>query len=114
MSDGMRRKVEALMKEQGWNARSLSRAAGLNDTAIRDLLTRHRSVRMASIEAIARVLGVDVAYLLSDTADLTVDEAEFVKVLRAVSPSQKALLRAMAEQFAASAPPSTKADGQQD
>jgi transcriptional regulator with XRE-family HTH domain len=110
----MRSKVIKLMQEQGWTARALSRAAGLNDTAIRDLLTRHRSVRMASLEAIASALRVDVTYLLSDEATLSADEVEFAKALRRVSPAQRALLRAMAEQFAASAPPPAKDDDQPD
>lgn len=114
MSEGMRQKVERLMQEQGWTARALSRAAGLNDTAIHDLLKRHRSVRMSSIEAIAAVLKVDIAYLLSDTADLTLDEAEFVRALRSVSPAQRALLRAMTEQFASAAPPPGPSDDHQD
>lgn len=101
------------MQEQGWTARSLSRAAGLNDTAIHDLLKRHRSVRMSSIEAIAAVLKVDIAYLLSDTADLSADESEFVRVLRKATPAQKALLRAMAEQLVtAPQPPASNDDPQ--
>jgi transcriptional regulator with XRE-family HTH domain len=110
----MRQKVERLMKEQGWSARALSRAAGLNDTAVHDILKKNRSVRMSSIEGIAAVLKVDIAFLLSDTADLSADESEFVRVLRLATPAQKALLRAMAEQLVVSAPPPAKADDQSD
>jgi hypothetical protein len=40
MSEPLNEKLERLMSERGMSARALSRAAGLNDTAIRDLLTR--------------------------------------------------------------------------
>ena len=57
-------RLERAMRDAGYNPRSLSLAAGLGMTAVRDLLDgRIGSPRYATIEALAKVLGVTVSFL---------------------------------------------------
>ncbi len=52
------------MRDAGYNPRSLSLAAGLGMTAVRDILDgRIASPRYQTLEALARLLGVSVAWL---------------------------------------------------
>jgi hypothetical protein len=57
-------RLERAMRDAGYNPRSLSLTAGLGMTAVRDILDgRIASPRYATIEALAKVLGVSVAFL---------------------------------------------------
>jgi transcriptional regulator with XRE-family HTH domain len=57
-------RLERAMRDAGYNPRSLSLAAGLGMTAVRDIVDgRIGSPRYATIEALAKVLGVTVAFL---------------------------------------------------
>ena len=52
------------MTECGFNQKSLARTAGLNETAVRDILKgRSRSPRIDTLEALARVLDCSVIHL---------------------------------------------------
>lgn len=64
--------LRALMEQQGYNPRSLSLKAGLNATAVRDMLEgRSRFPRYDTAEALAAALDTTPALLMSDkeTAD---------------------------------------------
>ena len=57
------------MRDAGYNPRSLSLAAGLGMTAVRDILdNRIVSPRYQTLEALARLLGVSVGYLANGEA----------------------------------------------
>ncbi|MFY9288295.1 MAG: helix-turn-helix transcriptional regulator [Alphaproteobacteria bacterium] len=61
------RNLRALMDEQGFNPRSLSLKAGLNATAVRDMLEgRSRFPRYDTAKALAEALGTTPALLMSD------------------------------------------------
>ncbi|MGB9154797.1 MAG: helix-turn-helix transcriptional regulator [Alphaproteobacteria bacterium] len=56
-----------LMDEQGFNQRSLSLSAGLNECAVRDLLQgRSRSPRYDTVQALANALNTTPASLMND------------------------------------------------
>ena len=58
------------MRDAGYNPRSLSLAAGLGMTAVRDILDgRIASPRYQTLEALARLLGVSVAWLANGEAE---------------------------------------------
>lgn len=53
--------LRALMEDQGYNPKSLSVAAGLGETAVRDILMgRSRRPTYATLDSIARILRVSV------------------------------------------------------
>ncbi len=55
-----------LMDEQGFNPRSLSLRAGLNATAVRDMIEgRSRFPRYDTVESLAQTLGTSPALLMS-------------------------------------------------
>lgn len=57
------------MRDAGYNPRSLSLAAGLGMTAVRDILDgRIASPRYQTLEALARLLGISVAWLANGEA----------------------------------------------
>lgn len=59
----LRRRMEAA----GYNQKSLARAAGLNETAVRDILkARSKSPRIDTLDALARTLRCSVAALRAD------------------------------------------------
>ena len=65
MSEILSVRLDRLMREAGYNPRSLSLAAGLGITAVRDIIDgRIASPRYATLEALARVLGIAVAQLI--------------------------------------------------
>lgn len=64
------------MVEAGFNQKSLARKAGLNETAVRDILKgRSRNPRIDTLEAIARRLGCSVPQLRG-TKDAPAPEAK--------------------------------------
>lgn len=61
--------LQTLLDEREMNPRQLSLQAGLNATAVRDMLSgRARSPRYDTLQAIARVLDTTPAYLMGDAA----------------------------------------------
>ena len=57
--------LRVLLAHKGFNPRSLSLAAGLNATAVRDMLEgRAKSPRYDTVEALAKTLGVTPAQLM--------------------------------------------------
>jgi phage repressor protein C with HTH and peptisase S24 domain len=64
MTETLPDRLDRLMREAGYNPRSLSLKASLGATAVRDIIDgRIASPRYATIEALARVLGVGVELL---------------------------------------------------
>ncbi len=64
------------MRDAGYNPRSLSLAAGLGVTAVRDILdSRIASPRYQTLEALARLLGVTVGYLANGEAATQAESA---------------------------------------
>jgi hypothetical protein len=55
-----------LMEDRGFNKKSLSLATGKNETLVRDLLSNTGSPRYDTVSALAKVLGVSVAQLMSE------------------------------------------------
>jgi phage repressor protein C with HTH and peptisase S24 domain len=69
MSQTLTSRLERAMRDAGYNPRSLSLAAGLGMTAVRDILDgRIASPRYQTVEALARLLGVSVAWLMNGEA----------------------------------------------
>jgi phage repressor protein C with HTH and peptisase S24 domain len=63
------KQIERRMLALGHNAKSLSKKAGLNDTAIRDILEgRSRNPRHDTLQKIAKILGCVVADLTGERA----------------------------------------------
>ncbi len=61
--------LRTLMDEQNFNARSLSLRAGLNATAVRDMLEgRSRFPRYDTVQALATALNTTPALLMSDSS----------------------------------------------
>jgi phage repressor protein C with HTH and peptisase S24 domain len=64
------------MRDAGYNPRSLSLTASLGMTAVRDILEgRIGSPRYSTLSALAKVLGVTVAYLASGETSVPVEGA---------------------------------------
>ena len=64
MSQTLPTRLERAMRDAGYNPRSLSLAAGLGITAVRDILeNRIVSPRYQTLEALSRLLGVSVTFL---------------------------------------------------
>jgi hypothetical protein len=63
------RNLRAMMEQGGFNPRSLSLAAGLNATAVRDMLEgRSKSPRYDTAQALAAALDTTPAVLMGDEA----------------------------------------------
>jgi len=64
MAETLSARLERAMRDAGYNPRSLSLAAGLGMTAVRDIMDeRIASPRYATLSALAKVLGVSAQYL---------------------------------------------------
>jgi transcriptional regulator with XRE-family HTH domain len=78
MSEILSVRLDRLMRQAGYNPRSLSLAAGLGITAVRDIIDgRIASPRYATLEALARVLGVAVAHLIGGEAPAPLGDGAF-------------------------------------
>lgn len=65
MTESLPQRLERLMHERGFNQKSLALKAGLNETAVRDILKgRSRRPLHTTVMALAVALGCDVAELL--------------------------------------------------
>lgn len=81
--------IDALMKQRGFDAAKLARAAKLGPTGIYDILSgRSQSPRVQTLAKIAAALGVPVDALLKDRP---LDElhAQLYEVLMALEPSDR-------------------------
>lgn len=65
-NEPFKKRLEDRMLECGFTMKSLSREAGLGETAVRDALKRHRSPSLETVEALARVLNVSVGWLAGE------------------------------------------------
>lgn len=63
-------KLNEAMKAQGKKAKTLSMAAGLNETYVRDLTTRGVEPTVAKLEAIANQLGLPMSYFFDQNAPI--------------------------------------------
>lgn len=71
--------LRRLMDEQGLNPRSLSLKAGLNATAVRDMLEgRSRFPRYDTTQALAEALGTTPAFLMGEVPSNRGGATEFV------------------------------------
>lgn len=64
--DAWKTRLSELMAAKGYKPRSLSEAAGLNQTFVRDALERDRVPRLTSLRKLAATLGVPVSQLTGD------------------------------------------------
>ncbi len=70
MAETLTARLERAMRDAGYNPRSLSLAAELGMTAVRDILDgRVASPRYVTLSALAKVLGVSVEYLATGEAN---------------------------------------------
>lgn len=66
MSATFLKRLESEMKKRGFSRASLSKAAGMNPTGIRDMIQRGSSPRIDTAMELASALGVSVGYLLGE------------------------------------------------
>lgn len=94
-------RLRALMAEAGITPAELNRQAGLSRTAVGEILSgKVRSPKLETLEAIAGVLKVSVAYLIGES-DIRGEELSLLRDFHEMDPEDKALLRAMVARNAA-------------
>lgn len=64
MTNMLRTSLKRLMDERQLNMKELSLAAGLGETAVRDIIERGRNPRAPTVIALAKTLGVSVSELM--------------------------------------------------
>lgn len=83
MTETLPERLDRLMREAGYNPRSLSLKASLGATAVRDIIDgRIASPRYQTLQALAGILGIKVEYLASGGA---ADPRQAVEAVRAPS-----------------------------
>ncbi|MDE3078971.1 MAG: helix-turn-helix transcriptional regulator [Paracoccaceae bacterium] len=104
-SERFRRNLFRLMREKGMSAAALSRAAGLNPRAVKDIEERRaNSPRIATVVALARGLGVSEATLLGLPSAMEVSPELSAFLARFDPEQQDEILQRLSEMF-----PSAKA-----
>lgn len=78
------RGLEVAMQLTGWKPAPLSKAAGMGETAVRDLFRKNSSPKVSTASAIARAMGLTVDYI-TDLGESTAEIAE----MPGVSPKQR-------------------------
>ena len=89
MSDGWKKRLETAMEARGFSMKSLSLAAGLGETFVRDALKRDRRPTVDKLGKLADALGVPLASLVSDADALSGEEAELVERFRSIPPEDR-------------------------
>lgn len=84
----LKENLRRLMNEQGFNQKSLSLAAGKNETAVRDILERARNPRQDTLSALAGALGVSVSELLGDDPSPRPDDGFVARPVEIPAQSQ--------------------------
>jgi transcriptional regulator with XRE-family HTH domain len=97
MNETLSQRLERLMAARGISAKALSLKANVNETAVRDIMKRTGNPTLRTLQSLADALGVDVAVLVSDVADLSLEEAEFIRRLRELNSGQRTLVRGVAD-----------------
>lgn len=59
-------RFRAAMKRGGWSMKTLSLAAGMGETFVRDMLERGSNSKISSLKHVASILGVSVGYLINE------------------------------------------------
>ncbi|GGE36178.1 hypothetical protein GCM10007276_12050 [Agaricicola taiwanensis] len=72
-----KRTLETEMEAKGFNMKSLSLAAGLGDTFVRDVLRRDRKPSLEAVQKLAKVLGRSVDYLTNAGREVVPPGKEF-------------------------------------
>lgn len=84
MTDTLIARLKEEMEKQGFNYKSLSRAAGLGETNVRDIVTRRAiNPRRDTLQKIAAQLGKPLGYFLGEEAPAT------VKVVGEITPDRE-------------------------
>ncbi len=92
MAETLADRLTRLMRQAGYNPRSLSLAASLGPTAVRDIVDgRISSPRYATLQALAHILGVGVEYLVD--GDLAPPPAAPPPAFLSNRPGQDAITR---------------------
>ena len=71
MEQTWKSRLEILMREKGFNMKSLSLKAGLGETYVRDILKRGREPGVEKMRALAEVLGVRLNEIMSEPYTVT-------------------------------------------
>ena len=88
MTDPLPLRLAHLMRERGFNQKSLAVAARLNETAVRDILKgRSRRPLHTTIQALAKALGCDMADLIGEGRAAPPPGMIMVRELDARAPS---------------------------
>lgn len=66
MSDELQSRLRAIIQERGLDMKTLSKMAGLGETAVRDILERRPDPKISTVAAIAKALGVSLDELAGD------------------------------------------------
>lgn len=92
--------IKAQLAERGMSMVELSRLAGVNDTAVFDILRqRTRSPKLETVQKIATALGVTVTELLSNN-QRTAAERKILSAFALLSEDDRRRLLATAEAWA--------------
>jgi transcriptional regulator with XRE-family HTH domain len=92
-------KVRELRKRRGLTLDQLANASGSSKSYIWEIENKHGKIRPSAqkLQAIAEVLGVTVAFLVSDSAEADAEDEAFFRKYSLLSADAKARVRAMVD-----------------
>lgn len=86
-------RLRELMEERGMNMAELNRLAGISQTGVNDILDgTTRSPKLETLEKLADVFEVSVAYLIGEV-DVRGEQLSLLRDFQDMDPDDKALLR---------------------
>lgn len=102
------RGLQVAMELTGWKAAPLSKAAGMGETAVRDLIRKQSSPKVSTAKALAAVMGMTVDQILElahATAAIQADETltarqRIMSLWDSLPPERRHLLEGYAEYLA--------------
>ena len=99
-------KVRDLRKRRGLTLDQLAKASESSKSYIWEIENKHGKIRPSAqkLQAIAEVLGVTVAFLVSDSSEVDAEDEAFFRRYIQLSADNKTRVRAMVDIWAGDAP----------
>lgn len=82
------KKIDRLRLERGWSVNNLAMEAMLTQSTLNNLYTRGAEPKLSTLRAICGAFGITLAEFFAEDDELP-DDAELLRRVRALSPTQK-------------------------
>lgn len=96
IQEDLKTRLERVMDARGFNMKSLSLAAGLGETYVRDVLRRGKEPTVGKLQKLCEALGVSFIYMV-EGLPLTADSERVAKIHSSLPDEDQKTLESVAD-----------------